>query len=261
MNDIINESFPTSGKVPKNIKIFHGSTVQGLKVLTPRKSFSYPELGPIVFATFYKPFAACFCIDWNDDDLRQGTNNHDYNDVSLWLIHDMDFSKPCSIYELVNDGSFKVLNNDPMQIYSPNTIKVKKEEKFNDFEEVIKLYNIDLYNYNTKQPLRNISGLLYETSSIECDNIEINNDTLSKEDYMEMEKMKLTKHAYLMFKKYGETPELSLRVDNERINDDRNLTPLISANISNLEELENRYQEYINLIQDHKKRCDSKYIF
>ena len=261
MNDIINESFPTSGKVPKNIRIFHGSTVQGLKVLTPHKSFSYPELGPVVFASFYKPFAACLCLDWNDNDLRQGSNNHDYNDMSLWLLHDMDFTKPCSIYELVNDGSFRVLPNHPAEIYSPNRIKVKKEETFDSFEEVIKLYDIDLYNYNTKQPLRNYSGLLSE-SSIETDNIDIEKTySFSKEDIDEMNKMKLSKIQYLMFKHYGETKEMSEKAEYYRVNDELNLTPLITAYIKSLDELEDRYNnQYMSLSPKFKSRCNDKSI-
>lgn len=173
MNEIINESFPTTGKVPKNLRIFHGSPKQGLKVIKPHRSYSYPELGPVVFASFYKPFAACLCLSWTDKDLRQGSNNYDYNDMSLWLLHDMDFNQPCSIYELVNDGSFKVLNNHPAEIFSPNTIKVKKEERFDSFEEVLRIYKIDLYNFNTKQPLRTYSGLLDESVSKEEENVEV----------------------------------------------------------------------------------------
>lgn len=257
MNDIINESFPTTGKVPKNYRIFHGSTVQDLKVLQPRKSYSYPELGPVVFGSFYKPFAACLCLDWTDEDLRQGSNNHDYNDMSLWLLHDMDFSKPCSIYELVNDGSFKVLRDHPAEIYSPNPIRVKKEEKFNNFEEVIKLYDLDLYNYNTKQPLRDYSGIL--ESSIDSGNIDIEDDLFSKEDIEEMNKMGMNKIKYLMFKLYGESRDMTRKAEYYRLSDKLNLTPLVTANIKTIEELEDRYNnQYMMLTPKFKARCNDK---
>ena len=263
-NTVINEynEIPTTGKIPKNIRIFHGSPKQGLKYMKPHKSYSYPELGPVVFASCYKPFAACLCLDWNDTTARQGINNYDYNDVSLWLIEDIDFTKPCSIYELVNDGSFKVLQNHPAEIYSPNTIKVKREEQFDSFVDVIKLFNIDLYNFNTKQPLRDYSGILeqsiLENENISIDSINIEKDIFTKQDEEEMRKMNISKIQYLMFKLHGETIEMTNKAESYRMNDKDNLTPLITANINSSEELEDRYNEYMSMPPAYKKMCNSK---
>ena len=107
-----NIKYPYMGKVPKNMRIFYGSTQQGLKVIKPTKSKDYPEKGNVIFASLYKPYAACFCLDFDDDTARIGIANNDYTDVSLWLINNIDFTTPCSLYELVNDGSFTVLNED-----------------------------------------------------------------------------------------------------------------------------------------------------
>lgn len=157
--------------IPKNVTLYHASPVQGIKYIEPRQTGMYKDLGPVVFASRYKSFAACFGTYWDDTTMKQGTDPDDLEKASMWIIDKAyDWSKPCSMYILENDGSFKELKGHPHEYISPNKIKVKKEIKFNSFYAMIKAYNIEIYDYATKQKLTVTESIVTEmttTSSVD----------------------------------------------------------------------------------------------
>lgn len=140
--------------VPKNVTLYHASPVQGIKYIEPRQTAAYKDLGPVVFSSRYKSFAACFGTYWDDTTMKQGTDPDDLEKASMWIIDKAyDWSKPCSMYILENDGSFKELVGHPHEYISPNKIKVKKEIKFNSYYAMVKAYDIEVFDYTTKQRL------------------------------------------------------------------------------------------------------------
>ena len=241
-----NIKYPYMGKVPKNMRIFYGSTQQGLKVIKPTKSKDYPEKGNVIFASLYKPYAACFCLDFDDDTARIGIANNDYTDVSLWLINNIDFTTPCSLYELVNDGSFTVLNEDKGLVWTNKPIKVYKEIEFNSFYEVVKICNIDIYNYNTRMPINNYLGVLSEDVS---DHVDIGHV-----------KKQSNNIKHIVNQMYNETKEQTDKAEELRTGNDAIFYPLITATIDSKKELNKRYNQYKSLSKKFKLRCNDKSI-
>lgn len=131
-------------------RIFHGSPTQNIKEV---KAFHndriYSDLGPVIFCSEYKNFAGCYGTRWNDKTMKLYTS-FDEGRLSAVSIAVLDkeimneWNKPCSLYELENDGNFKRLPNHPCEIINPNSVKVKKEIKFNNFYEMIKACNIEV---------------------------------------------------------------------------------------------------------------------
>ena len=174
VNDTIIESTNLSlwgNPVPKNVTLYHASPVQGIKYIEPRQTVAYKDLGPVVFSSRYKSFAACFGTYWDDTTMKQGTDPDDLEKASMWIIDKAyDWSKPCSMYILENDGSFKELVGHPHEYISPNKIKVKKEIKFNSYYAMVKAYDIEVFDYATKQRLNVTESMITEmttTSSVD----------------------------------------------------------------------------------------------
>ena len=136
--------------VPKDVKIYHGSPVQGIKEV---KAFHndriYSELGPVVFASEYPAFSACYGTRWNDKVMKQYTSweNDKLVGVSVKVIDPeilKEWDKPCSLYLLENNGTFKRLPNHPCEVINPNPVKVKKEIKFKSFYDMLKQYRVTI---------------------------------------------------------------------------------------------------------------------
>ena len=136
--------------VPKDVEIYHGSPVQGIKEV---KAFHndriYSELGPVVFASEYPAFSACYGTRWNDKVMKQYTSweNDKLVGVSVKVIDPeilKEWDKPCSLYLLENNGTFKRLPNHPCEVINPNPVKVKKEIKFKSFYDMLKQYRVTI---------------------------------------------------------------------------------------------------------------------
>lgn len=140
--------------IPKSMTLYHASPKQGIKYIEPHTAMAYNYLGPIVFASPYPAFAGCFGIEWNDTTMRQGTDPDDITKASMWVIDkNTDFTKPCSMYILENDGSFFELTERPHEVVSKRRIKVKREIKFSSYYSMMNTYNIELFDYTTKDQL------------------------------------------------------------------------------------------------------------
>lgn len=150
--------------VPRNRRIYHGSTRKGLTVINPRESRSYNKLGPIVFGSEQESFAATFIISWNDDTIRQGLElkkdkgervNSNYKNISLWLIDRRALDQNTgSLYELKNDGNWYYLHhNEGYELVRFTPAKVINETTFGDSKEMINKYDIHVFDYNTKKEI------------------------------------------------------------------------------------------------------------
>ena len=130
IDDVVSES------VSPNIRLYHGSNIQGLKTLVPKAESINDTIGnvPKVFATDDKRFAACFGATWHDDIARQGTWDN-WETVVMGISDMVDMNSPCSLYELENDGSFIKLNNK--EYISDKPIKIKKEIRYKTFREML----------------------------------------------------------------------------------------------------------------------------
>ena len=106
IDDVVSES------VSPNIRLYHGSPIQGLKTLIPKAESINDTIGkvPKIFASDDIRFAACYGATWHDDIARQGTWDN-WKTVVMGISDMVDMNSPCSLYELENDGSFIKLNN------------------------------------------------------------------------------------------------------------------------------------------------------
>ncbi|MCM1197244.1 MAG: NUDIX domain-containing protein, partial [Roseburia sp.] len=145
-SEYINESVVLT-KVPKSVKLYHGSPTQGLKYLEPRAESVNDKLGrnEYVFASDNIRFAACYGSFWHDDIARQGSWDN-WKSVTMGLSDKVEMDKPCSIYELENDGSFLRLNTN--EVISTNKIKIKKEIKYKTYRDMLKDNNVEIMTYN-----------------------------------------------------------------------------------------------------------------
>lgn len=180
-NSIVTESavFEELQPVPRHNKIYHGSPAQGIKVLTPQKSRSYPEYGPIVFGSEYPDFVACFGTYWRDDVMRQSSQIKNGKISVILKVVDRrilkDWNKPCSMYELVNDGNFKRLPNHKCEVINNNPVKVKKEISFASFWDMIDPYNIEVVDSHTGQKItkENYTSLTESSNVHELESVDI----------------------------------------------------------------------------------------
>ena len=133
-------------KVPKNVKLYHGSRIQGLKEIIPHNN-SISKIGNVcaVYATSDKRFAACYGALWNDSIARQGSWDN-WNTVIMGISNAVDINSPCSLYELENDGSFFKISSK--EVVSLNTIKVIKEYKYSSYKEMLKKNNVKITSYD-----------------------------------------------------------------------------------------------------------------
>jgi hypothetical protein len=137
-------------KASKSIKLYHGSTKQGLKYISPRSINIKKELGKkdLVFASDTKDFAACFCGNWNDSIARQGSWDG-WNTVTIGISDKVDMDKPCSLYELENDGEFEQVARK--EFVSDHKVKVLKETQYKSYREALRANGIEVISYQEYQ--------------------------------------------------------------------------------------------------------------
>lgn len=186
--------------VPKNVTLYHASPTQGIKYIEPRQTAAYKDLGPVVFCSRYKSFAACFGTYWNDTTMKQGTDPDDLEKASMWIIDKAyDWSKPCSMYILENDGSFRELQGHPHEYISPNKMKVKREIKFDSYYSMVKAYDIEVFDNVTKQRLTVTESAITEmTTSSSMDKDYIKGERLNLSSF---KKIKISKSVIDKMKK------------------------------------------------------------
>lgn len=130
-------------KVPKTVKLYHGSSKQGLNYIEPRQETFNSDVGDrdLVYASDDPRFCACFGIKWNDDIARQGSWDN-WNTVTFGVSDEVDLDKPCSMYELENDGSFTQIKKK--EFITDHKIKVKREIKYNTGREMLEAYGVEI---------------------------------------------------------------------------------------------------------------------
>lgn len=143
--------------VPKTVKLYHGSPLQGLKVIN-----AFAEHKPEwftkeerVFASPEKAFAACYGARWHDGIAHQGT----FDGVLYYAPTDeVDMGSPCSLYEIVNDGTFIMRGHH--ECYTTHPVRVKKEVTFNSFSDMLKAFNVNIIPYEEYERRRKKCRLL-----------------------------------------------------------------------------------------------------
>lgn len=145
--------------VPSTTTLYHGSPVQNMKTIRPHKSQSYPRLGNVVFASDVKEFATCFCAKWNSDNATLYDDPNNPHNVRL-VVTDRSvlasLDKPCSLYEIENDGSFETIPKHDNEMTTPNIIKVRSETKYNSFIDAALKNRVPLEIEPI--PITNVSG-------------------------------------------------------------------------------------------------------
>ena len=159
-------------RVPKNVKLYHGSRIQGLKEIIPHND-SISRIGNVyaVYATNDKRFAACYGTLWDDSIAKQGSWD-DWNTVVMGISDKVDMDSPCSLYELENDGSFFEISSK--EVVSLNAIKVIKEHKYSSYREMLKKNGVKTISYdNYKNNINNPNPVFdyLDESAILEDNI------------------------------------------------------------------------------------------
>ena len=82
------------------------------------------------------------------------TNTNDGVNVRISLLDDVqDWNHPCSLYELENDGSLYYLPGHPCEVIGKGPFKVKREERFKTFWDIVKEYNVSVQDQRTGQPV------------------------------------------------------------------------------------------------------------
>lgn len=154
-------------KVNKSVRLFHGSPIQGLKYLEPRQESINTNVGEkkLVYATDDIRFAACFGGIWHDDIAKQGTWDG-WNTITMGMSNKVDLTKPCSIYELENDGSFIQIATKEM--VSSQKIKIKREIRYNSYLEALRDNGVEIISLDEyHKRLAKSKQSKYETGLLE----------------------------------------------------------------------------------------------
>lgn len=154
-------------KVDKSVRLFHGSPIQGLKYLEPRQESINTNVGDkkLVYATDDIRFAACFGGIWHDDIAKQGTWDG-WNTITMGMSNKVDLTKPCSIYELENDGSFIQIATKEM--VSSQKVKIKREIRYNSYLDALKDTGVEIITLDEyHKRLAKSKQSKYETALLE----------------------------------------------------------------------------------------------
>jgi len=132
--------------------LYHASPVQGLKEIEPRRDHINPKVKQAcVYASPNKDYAACFGGRWHDDigTLSVFTSNGKRK-LYFGLTDKIDITKPCSLYEIIDDGTGLAVNN--YEIAFTHSMKVHKETKYKSFKDMLIKNNI---NVTSKEEMDN----------------------------------------------------------------------------------------------------------
>lgn len=116
------------------MKLYHGSRIQGLKIINPSKNNYDTEVkNNKVYASIDKRFAACFGAKWdyNCADLGSWDN---YKTLIFGITNFVNLNQPCSLYDVECDN-FIPLNQK--EFISKEPVKVIKEIKYNSFKDML----------------------------------------------------------------------------------------------------------------------------
>lgn len=143
----VTESSLLNKRTPKGLPLYHGSSTQGLKYIDPKSESFDAEIGrkDLVFASDDPRFCACFAVKWHDDIARQGTWDH-WKTVTFGVSNKVDLDKPCSLYELENDGTF--IQTRTKEFVANHKIKVKNETKFKTGRDMLMYYGVEIISLN-----------------------------------------------------------------------------------------------------------------
>ena len=137
-------------KTPKSVKLYHGSTVQGLKYIDPNHDTFNFEVGNVdrVYTSDDPAFSACFAVRWNDDIAKQGSWD-DWNTVTFGISDKVDLNKPCSMYEVENDGTFTQIKMK--EFICDHRVKVIKETRFKTGRDMLNHYRVEVISLDEYQ--------------------------------------------------------------------------------------------------------------
>lgn len=146
----------TEKPVPSGRGFFHASNIQNLRMIEPKVTGSYKDMGHLVFGSQSKAFATCFGGAWNDSDADIGVVHSTDNDTPtiddikhIVFNYDpdvVDVNKPASLYQV--SGKFTYLDYEGnLEIISDSKCRVVKEEKYNTWKEMMEAHGVIVKPY------------------------------------------------------------------------------------------------------------------
>lgn len=133
------------------MKLFHTSSVTGLKYLYPKVPPAYKHIGAVVFASPSKEFSACFGGYWDDKQASILTYHSEDSDepkyynltkVIFQLNDTLYMDEPCSLYE-VDIRDFRALEyEDGLEYISNRKVRVLNEMKFDKWKDLLQYVNV-----------------------------------------------------------------------------------------------------------------------
>lgn len=156
--------------VSKTLKLYYGSTKQGLMYIDPRQESFNDVVGKrdLVYVSDDPRFAACFAVKWHDDVARQGSWDN-WNTVTFGISDKVNLNRPCSMYELENDGTF--IQVKTKEFIADHPIKVKKETKYRTGREMLREFGVEVitldeYNRRLNRTMESLDSndAMYEST-------------------------------------------------------------------------------------------------
>jgi hypothetical protein len=134
------------------MRLYHGSNIQGLKVINPSKNNYDPEVK--VYMSVDKRFAACFGTKWNYNYADLGSWDN-YKTLIFGITNLVNLDQPCSLYEVECNNFIQLY---PMEFISKEPVKVIEEIRYNSFKDMLlnndvkivthKEYQSNIFNTN-----------------------------------------------------------------------------------------------------------------
>lgn len=144
------EEAATGAKVPKDIRIYKGSTQFGLSTIKAKRNKSN-RIEVEASLTFKDAFIDCLDTESSNIDAKI------YKDkVQIYINKkNFDLARPCVVYRLENDGNWFYKSGKDFNVYRRNSdAKVIDEYEFDSAAEMMSIIGgVELYDYKTKLPI------------------------------------------------------------------------------------------------------------
>lgn len=143
----------TGAKVPKNVRIYRGSTEFGLSKIEPKRN-KFNRIEVEASLTFKDAFIDCLDTPSTNIDTKT------YKDkVQIYIDKkDFDLATPCVIYLLENDGNWFYKSGKNFNVYRRDSAaKIIDSYEFDSAVDAMNIIGgIELYDYKTRLPLNKL---------------------------------------------------------------------------------------------------------
>lgn len=144
---------------------YHASPVQDIKKFKHSEDKSGNNKGKVIFASTEPSFTVAFGTRWNDGIARmhietkngKAPSEDNYIKTVLKYTDDVNVEAPCSMYKL--KGAFEPLRcPGDLEVITTKDVEVISEEKFKNFKDMAKFYNLDLRRVSKEHILQGLKG-------------------------------------------------------------------------------------------------------